>query len=144
MSLSDVRGPYAWIVYGTENPSLCVSGTDLTSLHEDGGAISIGSSASSSTGQHSSSWTYSNNATSNASTPASGGAVVNLTYTDSLGGQEFSVAEGSVGSQVSGTSLVLSGGSTVVATVSNGLFAAWWPGPATVSSIQITATAGVN
>jgi hypothetical protein len=144
MSLSDVRGPYTLIVYGTSNPSLCVSGTDLTSLHENGGSISIGSSALRSTSQHTSSWAYSTNQSTNGSAPSPGGAVANLTYTDRQGDEQFTVAEGSVGSEVSGATLLLSDGTSVVTTVSNGLFAAWWPGQATMSSIQVTTTNGVD
>jgi mannose-6-phosphate isomerase-like protein (cupin superfamily) len=145
IALSDVRGPYTLIVYGTSDPSLCVAGTGLTSLHESGGAISIGSSAVSDTGVHSGgSWASSSNETSNTSVPTSDGAVVNLAYTDNQSDQFFSVAEGSVGAQVSGVSLTLSDGSSVVATVENGLFAAWWPGQATVSSIQVTTSAASN
>jgi len=51
-------------------------------------------------------------------------------------GWEFSVVEGSIGSRVSGVTLTLSDGSSVVATVDNGIFAAWWPSQATVSLIQ--------
>ena len=65
---------------------------------------------------------------------------MNLSYTSSSDGHSFTVAEGSVGSQVTGTTLELSDGSSVEATVQNGLFAAWWPSEATVSSIQVTTT----
>ncbi len=94
-------------------------------------------------GQSISSINSSDNASS-ASTPPPGGAVVNLSYVDTQSGQSFTVAEGSVGSEVSGATLLLSDGSSVISTVDNGLFAAWWPGQATVSSIQVTTTAGVN
>jgi hypothetical protein len=144
VSLSDVRGPYSLIVYGTANPALCVAGTDLTSLHETGGTISIGSSAQTSAAPSSGANGFMSNQSSNAATPTPGGAVVNLTYTDNQDSQSFTVAEGSVGSQVSGATLQLSDGTSVVATVSNGLFAAWWPGQATLSSIQVTTTAGLN
>jgi hypothetical protein len=76
--------------------------------------------------------------------PAAGAAVVNINNITNDNGQFFSVIEGSVGSQVSGATLLLSDGSSVVATVSNGLFAAWWPSQATVSSVMVTTTTGVN
>jgi hypothetical protein len=144
VSLSDVRGPYSLIVYGTTNPSLCVAGSDFSSLHENGGAISIGGGAVSEAGGQSGSNSFTTNRSSNDSVPAAGGAVVNLTFTATENGQSFTVAEGSVGSRVSGATLRLSNGSAVVATVNNELFAAWWPGQTTVASIQVTATAGVN
>jgi hypothetical protein len=145
VSLSDVRGPYTLIVYGTTNPALCVAGAELTSLHETGGAVSIGSSAQASAApQSAGSNGFTTNQSTNAATPTPGGAVVNLTYTDTQDSRSFTVAEGSVGSQVSGATMQLSDGTSVVATVNNGLFAAWWPGQATLSSIQVTTTAGLN
>jgi hypothetical protein len=138
VSLSDVRGPYSLIVYGTTNPALCVAGANLTSLHDNGGTISLGSSGSSTAGHHSQSWANSTDQTSNDATPTPDGAVVNLSYMNNQDAQAFTVVEGSVGSHVSGATLLLSDGSSVVSTVKNGLFAAWWPGEATVSSTQAT------
>jgi hypothetical protein len=48
------------------------------------------------------------------------------------------VAFAQVGSDVSGVTLTLSNGDTIVATVSNGFYAAWWPSNASISSIAIT------
>jgi hypothetical protein len=87
---------------------------------------------------------FSNSQWLSGSTPSADGAVVNLTYTDSVNGQSFSVAEGSVGSDVTSATLQLSDGTSVETTVNNGLFAAWWPGLATVSSTPVTSSAGVN
>jgi hypothetical protein len=141
VSLSDVRGPYTLIVYGTQNPALCVSGTDLTSLHENGDSISTRSVTVTGGSGRVSMGGFSDSHWLSSSKPSPDGAVVNLTYTDSQNGASFTVAEGSVGSEVSGATLKLSDGTSVVATVNNGLFAAWWPGLATVSSIQATASA---
>jgi hypothetical protein len=144
MSLSDVRGPYSLIVYGTTDPALCVSGNGLSSLHEDGTTIGM-SSAVGNTVVHQSSGSESVTTTPPPTTPpAAGAAVVNINNMTNDNGQFFSVIEGSVGSQVSGATLLLSDGSSVVATVSNGLFAAWWPSQATVSSVMVTTTTGVN
>jgi hypothetical protein len=144
VSLSDVRGPYSLIVYGTTDPALCVLGNGLSSLHEDRTTIGM-SSAVGNTVVHQSSGSESATTSPSSSTPpAPGAAVVNIDNTTNDNGQFFSVIEGSVGSQVSGATLLLSDGSSVVATVSDGLFAAWWPGQATVSSIQVTTTTGVN
>jgi hypothetical protein len=148
LSLSDVRGPYSLLVYGTTNPALCVLGNGISELHEDGATIGQSSAAQKTDGntvvqQTSGSEQF---VTSPAATtsPAPGAAVVNVDNTAVSNGQTFSVVEGSVGSQVSGATLLLSDGSSVVATVENGCFAAWWPSQATVSSIQVTTTAGVN
>ena len=144
-SLNDVRGPYTLIVYGTTDPALCVSGSGMTTLHEDGGTISIGAATGGSSHQ---SVTNSNGITkwqgSSGAAPSPGAAVMDLSFTSSHDGDSFTVAEGSVGSQVTGATLLLKDGSSVVATVNNGLFAAWWPGQSSVTSIQVTTTAGVQ
>ncbi len=143
ISLSDARGPYTLILYGASSPALCVSGNGFTSLQENGASIGTASSGASANSQFGSNVFTSNRRVDDAVPPPSG-AVVNLAYTASGGGQSFSVAVGAVGSQVTEATLQLSDGSSVVTTVSSGLFAAWWPGQATVSSIQVTTTAGVN
>jgi hypothetical protein len=152
VSLSDVRGPYSLLVYGTTIPDLCVVGNDYSSLHEAGqGAIGMSSTVGNgnaggngNTVVHQSS--SSENLTTNpASTPPGpDAAVVDINNTTDDNGQYFWVIEGQVGSQVTGATVVLHDGSSVVATVSNGLFAAWWPGQDGVSSIQVTTTTGVN
>jgi hypothetical protein len=149
LSLSDVRGPYSLLVYGTTDPVLCVLGNGFSSLHENGASIGMSSAAASPNGNsvvhH---WSSQNVATipstSTYTPPAPGAVVVDINNTSDDNGTYFSVIEGSVGSQVSGATLLLSDGTSIVTTVENGLFAAWWPGPATVSSIQVTTTAGVN
>jgi hypothetical protein len=148
VSLSDARGPYSLLVFGTTNPALCVVGNDLSSLHEDGATIGQGSAARKADGntvvqQSSGSEQFVTNPSA-ATPPAPGAAVVDVDNTAVSNGQSFTVVEGSVGSLVSGATLMLSDGSSVVATVSNGLFAAWWPSQTTVSSIQVTTTSGVN
>jgi hypothetical protein len=149
LSLSDVRGPYSLLVYGTTDPVLCVLGNGFSSLHENGASIGMSSAAASPNGNsvvHP--WSSQNVATipstSTYTPPAPGAVVVDINNTSDDNGTYFSVIEGSVGSQVSGATLLLSDGTSIVTTVENGLFAAWWPGPATVSSIQVTTTAGVN
>jgi hypothetical protein len=149
LSLSDVRGPYSLLVYGTTDPVLCVLGNGFSSLHENGASIGMSSAAASPNGNsvvHP--WSSQNVATipstSTYTPPAPGAVVVDINNTSDDNGTYFSVIEGSVGSQVSGATLLLSDGTSIVTTVENGLFAAWWPGPATVSSIQVTTTDGVN
>ena len=146
VSLSDVRGPYSLLVYGTADPALCVLGDGFSLLHEDGksfGSFTSSAVAKLNTIVHQ---TISMGDTTNPSSvtpPAPGAAVADINDTTVDNGHYFSVIEGAVGSQVSGATLELSDGSSVVTTVEDGLFAAWWPGPATVSSIQVTTT-GAN
>jgi len=148
LSLSDVRGPYSLLVYGTTNPALCVLGNGISELHEDGATIGQSAAAQKANGntvvQQSSGSEQFVTSPSATTSPAPGAAVVNIDNTAVSSGQKFSVVEGSVGSQVSGATLLLSDGTSVVATVSNGAFAAWWPSQATVSSIQVTTTSGVS
>ncbi len=147
LELSDVRGPYSLLVYGTTNPALCVVGDSLASLNENGTTaerMSISSSPNGNQVIHQS--TISNISTfpSAGTAPAPGAAVLDFDNAIVHLGNTFSVGEGAVGSGVTGATLELSDGTSVVATVSNGLFAAWWPSAAFVSSIQVTTAAGTN
>jgi hypothetical protein len=127
LSLSDVRGPYSLLVYGTTNPALCVLGNGISELHEDGATIGESAAAQKAGGntvvQQSSGSEQFVTDPGAATSPAPGAAVVNVDNTAVSNGQAFSVVEGSVGSQVSGATLLLSDGSSVVATVSDGCFA---------------------
>ncbi len=62
----------------------------------------------------------------------------------SASGQGYTIAEGSTGSKVSGVTLVLSDGTRVVTTVGNGLFLAWWPGSAVVTSATLITPSGIT
>ena len=146
LALSDVRGPYSLLVYGTTNPALCVVGDTLASLDEDGASIGMSSGPQSPGGNtvvHQSTTSQFTNPAP-ATVPGPGGAVVEIDNATVRNGDSFSVSEGAVGSDVTGATLELSDGTSVVATVVNGLFAAWWPTSATVTSIQVTTTSGVN
>jgi hypothetical protein len=59
-------------------------------------------------------------------------------------GQPYTIAEGSVGSGVAAATLTLTDGSKVVATAGNGLFLAWWPGSAVVTSATLTTATGTT
>jgi hypothetical protein len=59
-------------------------------------------------------------------------------------GQGYTIAEGSVGSGVTAATLVLSDGSDVVTTTGNGLFLAWWPGSAVITSATVTSATGTT
>jgi hypothetical protein len=51
---------------------------------------------------------------------------------------------GEAGSSVLSVSLNLSDGTSVVATVQNGTYAAWWPSNASVVSASVTTAQGTN
>ena len=59
-------------------------------------------------------------------------------------GQAYTIAEGSVGPGVTAATLVLNDGSDIVATTGNGLFLAWWPGSAVVTSATVTTATGTT
>ena len=59
-------------------------------------------------------------------------------------GQAYTIAEGSVGPGVTAATLVLSDGSDIVTTTGNGLFLAWWPGSAVVTSATVTTATGTT
>jgi hypothetical protein len=151
VSLTDVRGPYSLLVYGTTNPDLCVLGNGYSSLHEAGqsasvASVTVGNANAGSGNKVVHQITSSENTATNLSStpPGPDAAVVDVSNTTDDNGQYFWVIEGQVGSQVTGATVLLHDGSSVVATVSNGLFAAWWPGQDGVSSIQVTTTTSVN
>jgi len=101
VSLSDVRGPYSLIVYGTTNPALCVVGTELSSLHENGATIGVSSTAGNADGNTVVHPSGSESVVTNPSSttpPAPGGAVIDIDNTAvNDNGQSFSVVEGSIG-----------------------------------------------
>jgi hypothetical protein len=77
--------------------------------------------------------------------PAAGQIAVNRLQAESANdGQTYTIAEGSVGSGVTAATLVLSDGSDVVTTTGNGLFLAWWPGSAVVTSATSTTATGTT
>lgn len=73
-----------------------------------------------------------------APTPGFGHIDFQTAMPGSADGQTYTIVTGSVGSGVSAVSFNLSDGSTVVATVGDGLLVAWWPGDATITSTQAT------
>jgi hypothetical protein len=76
--------------------------------------------------------------------PQAGQVTLDRLQAASANGQPYTVAEGSAGSGVSAATLALSDGSQVVTTVGNGLFLAWWPGRATVTSATVTSASGTT
>jgi hypothetical protein len=77
------------------------------------------------------------------STSGSGDSRVRLTQLHLVAnGADYTAADGSVASDVAKVGLVLGDGTVVDATVSNGWFAAWWPGSQNATSVRITAADG--
>lgn len=67
---------------------------------------------------------------------AAGAVDLNPALSGSVDGQAYTVVSGEVGAGVTGVTIALSDGTSVVATVGDGLAVAWWPGAATVASTQ--------
>lgn len=120
VSLTDTRGPFTLVLFGantsTQGALMCLSGPDGTQF-----SISSGSQP----------------------VPAVAGQItVNRLQGASANGQRYVIAEGSLGSAVSGVTLALTDGKHVTASVGNGLFLTWWPGNTTVTSATLTTATG--
>ena len=122
LSLTDTRGPFTLLLFGANTTSqgalMCMSGPDGTQF-----SIASG-------GQ-----------------PALPGPVqvtLDRLQGASANGENYTIAEGSTGSAVSAATLVLTDGTRVATTVGNGLFLAWWPGSATVTSATLTTPSGTT
>lgn len=77
--------------------------------------------------------------------PEAGQIAVERLQAESINdGQTYTIAEGLVGSGVTAATLMLSDGSDVVTTTGNGLFLAWWPGSAVVTSATLSAARGTT
>lgn len=122
VTLTDTRGPFTLVLFGTNTASqgvlMCMSGPDGTQFSIAGG--------------------------SQPALPGPGQITLGHLQAQSANGQPYTVAEGSAGSGVSAATVALSDGSQVVATVGNGLFLAWWPGSATVTSATLTTASGTT
>jgi hypothetical protein len=130
VSLVDTRGPFTLVLFGantsTSGALLCVSGPSVNS------SAQVNSQMSESFG-------------SQPVLPEAGQIAVDRLRAESANnGQAYTVAEGSVGAGVTAATLVLSDGSDVVTTTGNGLFLAWWPGSAGVTSATVTTATGTT
>jgi len=116
LTLADTRGPFTLLLFGTNTGTqgalLCMSGPDGTQH-----SIAEGTQPP---------------------PPGPGQITLDRLQAESANGQPYTVAEGSAGTGVSAATLALSDGPHVVTTVGNGLFLAWWPGTATVTSATVT------
>jgi len=122
VSLADIRGPFSLLLFGanttTRGALLCMSGPDGTQM-----SVAAGHQLA---------------------PPRPGQITLDRLQAESAQAQPYTVAEGSTGSGVSAATLTLSNGSRVGATVGNGLFLAWWPGTATVTSASVTSASGTS
>jgi len=127
VSLVDTRGPFTLVLFGasTSTTLMCVSGP------------SINSSAQANTQM-----------TAIGGQPKlaqAGQITVDRLQTESANdGQAYTIAEGSVGPGVTAATMVLSDGSNIVTTTGNGLFLAWWPGRAVVTTATVTTATGTT
>jgi hypothetical protein len=118
--LSDVRGPYTVTVFvdGTGRVAMCITTPDGNSAVR---------------------WIMQSGA------PVSAGAIavdqVSILASDS---EPYTLVEGRTGGGVTGVTLALGNKSDVVATSSDGVFVAWWPGSETITSAIVTTAAGVS
>jgi hypothetical protein len=129
VSLVDTRGPFTLVLFGANTPTqgvlMCVSGPSITP------------------GAHPSSHMSESNGSPPA--PAAGQITLDRLQGETADdGQPYTIAEGSVGSGVAAATLTLTDGSKVVATAGNGLFLAWWPGSAVVTSATLTTATGTT
>jgi hypothetical protein len=122
VTLADTRGPFTLLLFGTNTSSqgalMCMNGPDGTQF-----SIALGTQPP---------------------LPGVGHITVDHLQAQSAEGQPYVIAEGSAGSGVSAATLALSDGTHVVTTIGNGLFLAWWPGTATVTSAVVTSASGTT
>ncbi len=127
VSLVDTRGPFTLVLFGANtSPTLmCVSGPSINSGAQANSQMRlIGAPPV---------------------LPEAGQVVVDRLLAESASdGQAYTIAEGLVGPGVTAATLVLGDGSDIVTTTGNGLFLAWWPGRAVVTSATVTTAAGTT
>jgi hypothetical protein len=85
-------------------------------------------------------WLSSSGGGSNSGVPS--GTVQSPFIGSSMASAGFAIGEAAT--DVTGVTLNLSDGSTVVASVGNGYYAAWWPGSATLASALVTSPSGTT
>jgi hypothetical protein len=134
--LTDTRGPFSYLIMQSgDYHAACFSGPGFTRLGEYGYELDSSQRAGS------------NPAPADAITTTSAG-----TYLLAANGQPYNGSgpmgsaygeiDGSTGPGVTAVTLVLSDGTDVQATTSNGWFAAWWPGKQTAPEAHLTTSTG--
>lgn len=73
---------------------------------------------------------------------AAGQAQVVSAGSQAVNGHQFSYIEGRVGANVTAVTITLNDDTHVSATVANGYFAAWWPGPQQPASQEVATSSG--
>ncbi len=133
VSLVDTRGPFTLLLFGantaTHGALMCVSGPTITpSAHH---STQMSQSHVSQSPRHQSPYSTSEQI-----------SLDRLQAESTDNGRAYTIAEGSTGTGVSAVTLTLSNGKHIRTTAGNGLFLAWWPGTATVTSATLTTTTG--
>jgi hypothetical protein len=130
VSLVDTRGPFTLVLFGantaTHGVLMCVSGPSISpsTHHSTHMSESIGRQPP---------------------LPTPGQITLDRLQAESAdNGQPYTIAEGSTGPGVSAVTLTLSDGAHIRTTTGNGLFLAWWPGSALVTSATLTTTIGTT
>lgn len=119
LKLTDTRGPFTFEVYANSRQSAtCVIGPSFTSV-----------TASQSSGP--------------VTVPA-GKIQLSTAHTTSRDGHAYAFAEGRTGAGVSAVTLLLTDGTKLAATVSNGWYVAWWPGTTEAKSAELATPSGVR
>jgi hypothetical protein len=127
VSLVDTRGPFTTVLFGgnTSRTLMCVTGPSINSSAQVNSQM--------------------REIASPPASPEVGPIAVDRLLAESADdGQVYTIAEGSVGPGVTAATLGLSDGSDVTTTTGNGLFLAWWPGSAVVTSATVTTAAGTT
>lgn len=154
--LTDVRGPFTVALFQNDGAyAACFTGSSFTEVNQISSTGTAGGmSGSGSVSVHS----------QNGNAPAGGGpgsgggftsvgvsatssgdlqSVVQTHLTTTADGP-YTLVDGRAQDGVSAVTLVRDDGQTVVATVSDGWFVAWWPGSATGTSVHVTTASGTT
>jgi hypothetical protein len=119
LKLADTRGPFTFSIYADANSSAtCIKGPSFTAISGSMSSYPV-------------------------SVPAGHILLASSRATDRAGGA-YSLAEGRTGVGVTGVTLTLDDGTNVQATVGNGWFVAWWPGPQVVKSAELATPTGTT
>jgi hypothetical protein len=117
LQLSDTRGPFTFQVYADARSSAtCISGPSFTAVSGSSSSVAV--------------------------TVPAYQVLLFSSHLTNRGGQSYSFAEGHTGAGVSAVTLVLDDGTRVQASVANGWFVAWWPGPHAVKAADLTTPSG--
>jgi len=117
--LTDSRGPYTASIYANSTTSaVCLSGNGVSVSNTDASTTPVSVAA----GQ----------------IQFSGGG------TRDSAGNALTLLDGHIGTGVTGVTIDLSDGSSVQATVTDGLYLAWWPGTVKATDAKITTASGTS